>query len=61
MVETKMHFSIFAKMRKSCEHGTIFFAKTKINFRENAKTKIFVSTLLVMERRIGSTGDFFTL
>jgi hypothetical protein len=23
-VETKMHFSIFAKMRKSCENGTIF-------------------------------------
>jgi hypothetical protein len=33
-VETKMHFSIFAKMQKSCENGTIF-----VKFRENV-TKI---------------------
>jgi hypothetical protein len=75
-VETKMPFSIFAKMQKSCENGPIFaimwgnarfyifvkifaifvhfrkkiFAKSEKKFsqkfRENAKTKIFVSTLI---------------
>jgi hypothetical protein len=52
-VETKMHFSVFAKMRKSCENGQIFakfrFAKI-FRFRENIsefsrnrKTPIFAN------------------
>jgi hypothetical protein len=34
-VETKMHFSVFAKMRKSCENGSIFAKFHEISFREN--------------------------
>jgi hypothetical protein len=34
-VETKMHFFIFAKIRKSCENGQIFAKFHKISFREN--------------------------
>ena len=33
-VETKMHFSIFVKMRKSSENGTIFAKFREILFRE---------------------------
>jgi hypothetical protein len=31
-VETKMHFLIFAKMRKSCENGMIFAKSPEISF-----------------------------
>jgi hypothetical protein len=34
-VETKMPFSIFAKMRKSCENGPIFAKFREISFRKN--------------------------
>jgi hypothetical protein len=34
-VETKMHFSVFAKMRKSCENGQIFATNFRENFCEN--------------------------
>jgi hypothetical protein len=59
-VETKMHFLIFMKMRKSCENGTIFakfhFAKifAKIsrkcreNFCENEKSIKFDSDMACM-------------
>jgi hypothetical protein len=34
-VETKMHFSVFAKMRKLCENGQIFAKFHEISFLEN--------------------------
>jgi hypothetical protein len=58
-----MHFLIFAKMRKSCENGTIFvfakiFAKNPLNTAcENAKTKIFVSTLYRSQLMDGKIKD----
>jgi hypothetical protein len=47
------HFRIFAKIFAKIFVIFVYFrlkifAKTKINFRENAKTKIFVSTLASM-------------
>jgi hypothetical protein len=49
-VETKMHFSIFAKMRKSCENG-----KNSAKFRF-AKIFVFAIMFAKISRKFDSTG-----
>jgi hypothetical protein len=54
-VETKMHFSVFAKMRKSCKNGPIFakFHKISIrkNFCENLEDADFRENLVIFSRK----------
>jgi hypothetical protein len=53
-VETKMHFSVFAKMRKSCENGQIF-AKFRDKFSRKSRkffAKIFAITKTLIFAKI---------